>query len=98
MVWPITARLPCLLGADVSRQPRASQSVARALALPWCPFAPPSTSLKLRVLRLGFLQDRDVGVGVFPEGEKVLVGHFRFGGIARKRICSSQLKVCQRPN
>jgi len=25
--------------------------------------------LQLRVLRLGFLQDGDVGVGVFPEGE-----------------------------
>jgi hypothetical protein len=25
-------------------------------------------SLQLRVLRLGFLQDGDVGVGVFPEG------------------------------
>src|ERR1700737_85630 len=37
MVWPITARLPCLLGADVSRQPRASQSEARALTLPQCP-------------------------------------------------------------
>jgi hypothetical protein len=26
--------------------------------------------LQLRVLRFGFLQDRDVGFGVFPEGEK----------------------------
>src|ERR1700730_7535951 len=30
-------------------------------------------SLQLRVLRLGFLQDGDVGVGVFPEGEEVLI-------------------------
>ena len=29
--------------------------------------------LQLRVLRLGFFQDGDVGVGVFPEGEEVLV-------------------------
>jgi hypothetical protein len=29
--------------------------------------------LQLRVLRLGFFQDRDVGVGVFPEGEEVFV-------------------------
>jgi hypothetical protein len=26
------------------------------------------------VLRFGFLQDRGVGVGIFPEGEEVLVG------------------------
>jgi|ERR1017187_9926445 hypothetical protein len=30
--------------------------------------------LQLRVLRLGFLQDGDVGVGVFPEGEEIIVG------------------------
>jgi integrase len=29
--------------------------------------------LQLRVLRFGFFQDRDIGVGVFPEGEEVLV-------------------------
>ena len=27
---------------------------------------------RLHVLRLGFLQDGDVGVGVFPEGEEAL--------------------------
>jgi hypothetical protein len=31
-------------------------------------------SLQLRLLRLGLLQDGDVGVGVFPEGEEVFVG------------------------
>jgi hypothetical protein len=30
--------------------------------------------LQLRVLDFGFLQDRDVGVGVFPEGEEIFVG------------------------
>ena len=29
--------------------------------------------LQLCVLGLGFLQDGDVGVGVFPEGEEVLI-------------------------
>ena len=33
-----------------------------------------SQLLQLRVLRLGFLQDGDVGVGVFPESEEVFVG------------------------
>jgi hypothetical protein len=27
--------------------------------------------LQLRVLRFGFLEDGDVGVGIFPEGQKV---------------------------
>jgi hypothetical protein len=31
-------------------------------------------SLQLRILRLGFFQDGDVGFGVFPEGEEVFVG------------------------
>jgi hypothetical protein len=31
----------------------------------------------LRVLRLGLLQDGNVGIGVFPEGEKVLVATVR---------------------
>jgi len=30
--------------------------------------------LQLRVLRLGLLQDGDVGVGVLPKTEKVLIG------------------------
>ena len=29
--------------------------------------------LQLRVLRLGLLQDGDVGIGVFPEREEILV-------------------------
>jgi len=39
----------------------------------------PPLLLQLRELRLGFLQDGDVGIGVFPEGEEILVGSFRFG-------------------
>ena len=30
--------------------------------------------LQLRVLRFGLLQDGDIGVGVFPEGEEIFVG------------------------
>ena len=30
--------------------------------------------LQLRVLRFGFFQDRNVGVGVFPEGKEFFVG------------------------
>ena len=38
--------------------------------------------LQLRVLRLGLFQDGDVGVGVFPEIEEVLVGGANLAGIA----------------
>jgi hypothetical protein len=31
-------------------------------------------SLQLHILRLGFLQDGNITVGVFPEGEEVFVG------------------------
>jgi hypothetical protein len=31
-------------------------------------------SLQPRILRLGLLQDGDFGIGVFPEGEEILVG------------------------
>jgi hypothetical protein len=30
--------------------------------------------LQLRVLRLGFVQDGDVEVGISPEGEEIFVG------------------------
>src|SRR5262249_21332551 len=36
-------------------------------------------SLQLRVLGLGFLRDGDVGVGVFPQVEQILIGGVGFG-------------------
>ena len=30
--------------------------------------------MKLRVLRIGLLEDGDVGVGVFPERKEILIG------------------------
>ncbi len=34
-----------------------------------------ATLMQLRILRRGFLQDRNVGVGIFPEREEVLIGN-----------------------
>ncbi len=50
--------------------------------------------LQLRVLRLGFLQDGDVGVGVFPEGEEIFVGGERpdAGGIGIRSLRGSRLQ------
>ena len=38
--------------------------------------------LQLRVLGLGFLQDGDVRVGVFPQCEEILIGRLGLGGVA----------------
>src|SRR5450631_95030 len=62
--------------------------------------------LQLRVFCLGFLQDGDVGVGVFPESEEVFVGSERpdAGGIGIRSLRGSRLQgvgtshpeMCQR--
>jgi len=53
----------------IVRQPLAE---AKPESLPRVP-----PLLQLRVLGLGFLQDGNVGVGVFPEGEEIFVGAAR---------------------
>ncbi len=56
----------------------------------------PIYSLQLRVLRLGLLQDGDVGVGIFPEGKKILIGGAGFGRIPLKRVGASKAELRQR--
>src|SRR5271170_2302872 len=50
--------------------------------------------LQLRVLGFGLLQDGDVGVGVFPEREEILVGGERTdaGGIGIRSLRGSRLQ------
>src|ERR1019366_9126047 len=50
--------------------------------------------LQLRVLRFGLLQDGDVGVGVFPEREKIFVSGERpdAGGIRVRSLRGSRLQ------
>jgi hypothetical protein len=50
-------------------------------------------SLQLRILRLGLLQDGDVGIGVFPERKEVLVCRLAFNRIACHRVGATKLKV-----
>src|SRR6266581_907759 len=52
-------------------------------------------SLQLGVFRLGLLKDRDVGVGVFPKGEEILVGGLCPGLISRQSQRSAQLQMRQ---
>src|ERR1700722_12693514 len=56
----------------------------------------PAELLQLRVLRLGVLEDRNIGVGVFPLGEEILVGGASFGSVSRKREAASQAEAPQR--
>jgi hypothetical protein len=37
------------------------------------------------VFRFGLLENRDVRISVFPEGEEILVGSAGFRGVARER-------------
>src|ERR1700740_1434372 len=48
---------------------------------------------QLRVLLFGFFQDGDVGVGVFPEGEEILVGGLGFGRVAGDGVCAGKLET-----
>jgi len=45
--------------------------------------------LQLSVFRLGLLQDRDVGIGIFPKREEVLVSDATFLGIALEGVSAA---------
>ena len=49
--------------------------------------------LQLGVFRLGFLQNGDVGIGVFPQREEILIRGAGFDGVALHGIRSSDLKM-----
>ena len=49
--------------------------------------------LQLRILRFSLLQDGDIGIGIFPEGEEILVSGACAGGIARKRAGPPQSEM-----
>jgi hypothetical protein len=53
-----------------------------------------SRLLQLRVLRLGLLQDRDIGVDVLPQREEIVVGGERpdAGGIGVRAARGSRLQ------
>jgi hypothetical protein len=54
---------------------------------------PDRPSLQFRVFRLGLLQDGEVGVGVFPEGEEILIGHLGFGGVSLQDISARKVEM-----
>src|SRR5271170_4025278 len=52
--------------------------------------------LQLCVLHLGFFQNGDVGVGVFPEGKKIFVGYAGLILVGCQYVGASKLQMCQR--
>src|SRR5208282_2451920 len=52
--------------------------------------------LQLRVLRLGFFQDGDAGVGVFPESEEVLISGCGLGRVTGHGVGAADLQMRQR--
>src|SRR5436309_12794274 len=79
MTWPVSLKFPPVLQRTL--RSTGPRKDAELLQLP--------------VLYLGFLQDGDVGVGVFPEREEILVRALRFGGVACHRVGTSELKTRQ---
>src|ERR1700704_3437534 len=51
--------------------------------------------LQLRVLRFGLLQDRNVRISVFPEGEEILIRGAGFGGVPGDGVGATQLEMRQ---
>ena len=49
--------------------------------------------LQLLILRLGFLQNGYIWVGVFPEAKEIFVGGSGFGCVAGKGIGATELDV-----
>src|SRR2546430_6475704 len=53
-------------------------------------------SVQLCVLRLGFLQDGNVGVSVFPKREKPLIRGTRLCGISLHGVCPGEAELGER--
>src|ERR1700674_588648 len=55
-----------------------------------------SESLQLCIFCLGLLQDGNVGIGVFPECEEVLISHASVRDVALQRIraCEVEMRQC----
>jgi len=73
----------CRAGQEESRSPRK-------------PISDRPRLLELGVSGLGFLEDGDIGVCVFPQGEEILIGYAALGGVARKSVGTRQAQTRQR--
>ena len=81
---------PCRPGATIAR---LSNVVCKSGTIP--SRSPPNNSIatQFRVLRLGLLQDGNVGVGVFPEGEEIFISGACLRGPLRQGYQSAVLEI-----
>src|SRR5438552_16542361 len=70
-----------------------SPARTRAFGSTW--FLVATALLQLSVLRLSFLQDRNSRIGVFPNGEEVLVSRAGRSRVAAQSVRSPQLQMGQ---
>ena len=49
--------------------------------------------MQLRIFCFGLLEDGDVGVGVFPEGEEIVVGGGGLGGVTLHGIGTGEAEM-----
>jgi hypothetical protein len=54
--------------------------------------------LHLRVLRLGLVEDGDIGVGVLPKREEILIGRACFSGVPLHYVSAGHTDTCQSTN
>jgi len=80
------------LGSQLAIQANKAGSDSRPK---WVNAAGPAIpgSLQPGVFGLRLLQDRNIGVGVLPEREKVLIGTARFGVISLQKISASKTEM-----
>jgi len=56
----------------------------------------PQASAQVPVLGLGLLQNGNVGVGVFPEGEEILIRGTSLGSVAGENVCPGEADMGER--
>ena len=52
--------------------------------------------LQFGVLRLCLFEDGNVGIGVFPQGQEILIRRLGFGGVALQRIRAGEAQMRER--
>jgi hypothetical protein len=55
------------------------------------------TLVHFGVFRFRCDQDGDIGVGVFPKREEIIVGGLRFGGVTLLRVGAGETEMRERP-
>src|SRR5215469_15636174 len=88
----------CLVVGQLASRPRGQPGCGARLGHVLRRAVLPDQSLQLCVLRLGLLEDGDVGVRVFPQRKKILISVAGLGCIALEHIGAGETKLRKRMN